>query len=317
MMSHPMPGGGRMPALGLGTWKSSPGAVERAVAEALDVGYRHIDCAWIYENEQEIGRALGRAIDEGRVRRDELWITSKLWNDMHELPRVRPALERSLESLRLDYLDLYLMHWPVALRRGVLVPRRGEDFLTLEEVPLAETWAAMEDCVGAGLCRAIGVSNFSARKLAGILEAARVRPAVNQIEAHPFLQQPELLSYCRSEGVHVTAYSPLGSADRPSVLKRDREPSLLDDPIVGAIANKHARTPAQVLIAWSLGRDTSVIPKSVDPRRLRENFAAAEVRLDDEDMTRLARLDRHFRFLLGGFWTIPGSPYTLAGLWDE
>lgn len=315
-VTYPIAGGGAMPGLGLGTWKSEHG-VERVVSEALRVGYRHFDCAWIYGNEAQIGKALRRALDGGEVRREELWITSKLWNDMHEPEQVRRALERSLDLLGLERLDLYLMHWPVALVEGVLVPRAPEDFRTLLELPLDETWSAMEACRAAGLSRAIGVSNFSVKKLAGLLDRARVPPAVNQVEVHPFLVQTELIDYCRRAGVHVTAYSPLGSVDRPPQLTRAAEPSLLAQPVVRSIADKHGCTAAQVLIAWPLHRGLSVIPKTARPERLRENLAAAELRLDEDDLLRLAALDRGFRYVHGEFWVVDGGPYTIADLWDE
>lgn len=306
-----------MPALGLGTWKSDPGEVGAAVKEAIRVGYRHIDCAPIYGNEEEIGRALAECFDEGLVAREDLWITSKLWNDRHEPGEVLPALGRTLDDLGLEALDLYLVHWPVVLRTGVTFPESGEDLVSLEEVPIETTWARMEAALAAGRCRHIGVSNFSAAKVATLLESARMPPEVNQVELHPYLQQDELVSFCRGEEVVVTAYSPLGSRDRPERLKEDDEPVLLEDPVVGGIADRIGATAAQVLIAWALARDTVVIPKSTNPDRIRENFEAADLTLDDEVMGELAGLDRHRRYIMGHVWAEPGSPYTLESLWDE
>ncbi|MHC4990800.1 MAG: aldo/keto reductase [Planctomycetota bacterium] len=309
--------GDRIPALGLGTWRSSDGRARDAVTEAIAIGYRHIDCASIYGNEAEIGTALRSVQDSGVVSREDLWITSKLWNDAHEPDHVAPALRKTLDDLQLETLDLYLIHWPVVLRHGVLGPKTPDDYLSLEDVPLIETWRAMEACQQAGLCRHIGVSNFSARKLRGIIEGATIRPAMNQVEAHPFLQQSALVAYCRSEGVLVTAYSPLGSPDRPAGMVLEQEPSLLDDPVVVEIADRRSLMPAQVLIAWAINRGTVVIPKSVNPERLRQNYQAAGVELDDADMAALARLDRHHRFVHGAFWEMKGAPYTRAGIWDE
>jgi alcohol dehydrogenase (NADP+) len=228
-----------------------------------------------------------------------------------------PALRKTLGDLRIDRLDLYLMHWPIALRPGVFVPEGADDFKSLDDVPLVETWRAMEACRRAGLCRYIGLSNFSVKKLRGIIEGATIKPVMNQVEAHPFLGQTSLVDACRSEGVLVTAYSPLGSRDRPAVLTRENEPSLLENPTVAEIARQRGLSPAQVLIAWAINRGTIVIPKSVDPDRLRENFDAAHVTLDTEAMTALAGLDRHYRFVLGSFWEVDGGPYTVADLWDE
>lgn len=309
-------GGGRLPALGLGTWKSTPGEVGAAVREALDIGYRHIDCAMIYGNEAEIGEVLAEALGKGRVTRDELWITSKLWNDRHATEDVLPALEETLQALRLNYLDLYLVHWPVSLKKGTHVPETAADFVGPDEIPLAATWAGMEATVDAGLARNIGVSNFSATKLAELATDARIQPQVNQVELHPYLAQRELLDYCGEHGVHVTAYSPLGSPDRPDSMKAEAEPVLLEEPVVRDVAARNQATPGQVLIAWALGRGTSVIPKSVNPDRLRENFAARELDLSEADMAALDALDRGRRYVTGEFWVREGGPYTLANLWD-
>jgi alcohol dehydrogenase (NADP+) len=317
MKTHRFANGDAMPLLGLGTWLSQPGEVSSAVQHAIRTGYRHIDCAAIYENEPEIGGALSAVINQGAVSRDALWITSKLWNNAHAAEDVRPALEKTLSDLRLEYLDLYLVHWPVALRRDVVFPRTAQEMVPLDRVPLAGTWAAMEAAVDAGLCRHIGVSNFSVAKLKALQEDARIPPEVNQIELHPYLQQPAMLDFCRTHGVHLTAYSPLGAPGRPAGLKAADEPMLLEDPAILAIAERHHATPGQVLIAWALHRETSVVPKSVHPPRIEQNLAAADLGLTDEDMAEMAALDRHRRYIDGTFWAIEGSGYTVATLWDE
>lgn len=180
--------GDPMASLGLGTWKAAPGEVGGAVTAALELGYRHLDCASIYGNEAEIGASLERACAAGGLQRDQLWITSKLWNDCHATEDVRPALERSLADLGLATLDLYLIHWPVAHRHGVMMPQEPPDQLSLEQRPIAATWSAMEELVRAGLVRHIGVSNFSQAKLAALLAGADLAPEVNQVERHPYLQ---------------------------------------------------------------------------------------------------------------------------------
>jgi alcohol dehydrogenase (NADP+) len=309
--------GDRMPMLGLGTWKSAPGEVLTAVREALALGWRHVDCAPIYGNEAEVGQALAEAFAAGSVRREELWLTSKLWNDAHAPEAVEPALRKTLSDLRVEQLDLFLIHWPVVFRPGIGFPQSGADFLPLAECPLADTWAAMEAVRDAGLCRHIGVSNFSVAKLAGLVGQARTRPEVNQVELHPYLQQPALLAWCAAQGVHLTAYSPLGSPDRPGRLQAEQAPVLLEDPVVRGIAERHGAAPAQVLLAWSLQRGVSAVPKSVNPARLAQNLAAADLDLTPEDMAALAGLDRHARYISGDLWAPPGSPYTLANLWDE
>ncbi len=305
-----------MPALGLGTWKAAPGAVGAAVTAALGCGYRHLDCAPIYENEPEIGGALAAAFAQGLVKREDLWITSKLWNNKHLRDDVLPALKRTLADLRLDHLDLFLMHWPVALKPDVHFPQRGEDFLAPEEAPLEETWAAMEEAVDAGLVRHIGVSNFSPARLRRLLGSARIRPEANQVECHPLLAQNELLALCRAENVILTAYSPLGSPDRPVHLHHADDPPLLDSPVIREIAATRNATPAQVLLAWAVHRGTSVIPKSVKPARLAENLAAAELPLDKDEMRAIDGMDRGHRFIDGGVWAMEGSPYSLEWLWQ-
>lgn len=308
--------GDQMPILGLGTWKSEPGEVYAAVREAIRIGYRHIDCARAYGNEAEIGNALRDAINQGQVTRDELWITSKLWNNAHGRENVEGALKKTLQDLDLAYLDLYLIHWPIPIKPGVDFPSSVADFFLPTEVPLQSTWEGMEAAVNAGLTRHIGVSNFSAKKLRDLLPHCKIKPEVNQVELHPLLQQTELVAYCLSQGIHVTAYSPLGSSDRPAFVKASDAPVLLENPVIQSIAQERGCTPAQVLLAWHVQRGISVIPKSVSPSRLHENLAAAEVELTPSDLELIAGLDQNYRLIAGDFWVIEGGPWTLQTLWD-
>lgn len=304
--------GDTMPALGLGTWKSDPGVVADAVHEALRIGYRHVDCAAVYGNEAEVGDGLRRA----EVPRDELWITSKLWCTHHRAGDVRAAIEATLSDLQLDHLDLYLVHWPVALVPEPHSPLEPGDLIPLSDVPLAETWGAMEALVDAGLTKHVGVSNYSLPKLDQHLDA-RIVPEVDQVEMHPYLQQPDLVDFARSHDIHVTAYSPLGSGDRPDGMRHDDDPVLLRDPTIVEIADTLDVTPAQLLLAWALQRGTSAIPKSTNPKRLRENFAAARLGLSPDVMAAIHELDRHRRYVDGEFWCIDDSPYSVEELWDE
>ena len=316
MKSLVLSSGTKMPALGLGTWKSEADEVYRAVRSAIEVGYRHIDCAAIYQNEEAVGRALSDAFQTGDVTREELWVTSKLWNDSHAPEHVRPALEKSLRKLQLDELDLYLVHWPVALRHGVALPTGPEDFIPLSEIPLESTWEAMLKACARGFTREIGVSNFSKGMIEKVSKATGQTPAVNQIELHPYLQQDALLAACKELGVAVTAYSPLGSPDSAAMMGRRDEVLLTEHPIICQIAEAHEATPGQVLIAWALARETSVIPKSVHPGRIAENWGARDLDLTPADMTAIAALDRHDRKVDGSFWFL-GETYSPKTLWDE
>jgi len=306
-----------IPALGLGTWKSSNGEVSQAVAKAIEIGYRHIDCASIYQNQKEIGTALAGVLSAGQVKREDLWITSKLWNNAHAQKHVQPALERTLKDLQLDYLDLFLIHWPVNFQPNIVFPKRPEEFLAPDAIPIIETWQAMEKMVKKGLCRFIGVCNFNLSRLIDLKRQAHIQPAMNQIELHPYLQQQKMLEYCNKQGVLLTAYSPLGSGDRPAALKKDNEPSLLNHPVVLEIAERSGFTPGQVLLAWGLSRGTAVIPKSVNPKRLQENFLAADLELEAADLTAIAAMEQGYRFVDGAFFQSPGSPYSVADLWGN
>ena len=336
-----LPSGNVMPGFGLGTWKSDPGVVGGAVHTAIvDLGYRHIDCAAIYGNEKEIGKTFNSILtsfddDNGsnssaRIKRDDLFVTSKLWNTEHAHDDVEPALRRTLEDLQLDYLDLYLIHWPVATKAASASESDDKPFgemISLEERPIIDTWRAMEVCVKKGLVKDIGVSNFSKKKLQDLCSQANIKPAVNQVELHPYLQMNDLFDYCNEEGIHLTAYSPLGSNDRPEMLKGANEKKIMNDPTIIEIATKHNMTPAQVLIRWALQRGTSCIPKSVSRERLQQNIMAAAApntsssssssfHLTEDDMASIAKLDIGQRYVDGSFWCGEGSPYTLENLWD-
>ncbi|MDW3209218.1 MAG: aldo/keto reductase [Reichenbachiella sp.] len=317
MKTYPLSNGDQMPALGLGTWKSEPGEVYKAIRTAISVGYKHFDCAYIYQNETEIGAALSDAIMTGEVNREELWITSKLWNTHHRKNDVKECLDMTLKALQLDYLDLYLIHWPVAHQKDVIFPHEGNGLISLDKIPLEETWAGMEEIKEAGLAKHIGVSNFSAKKIAQVNQSASQKIEVNQVELHPLLQQKDLLDFCKKEEVILTAYSPLGSRDRIPQMKAEDEPDMFEIPAIQAIAENHNCSPAQVLIAWAVNRDTVVIPKSTNEARLKQNLEAANIKLSVEEMNQINQLDRHFRYVTGTFFALPGSDYTLANLWDE
>ena len=323
--------GASMPILGLGTWLSKPGQVRRAVFDAIAAGYRHIDTAWIYNNEVEVGQGIADAIGQGLVHRRDLFVTGKLWNTFHRREDVARGLNETLENLGLSYVDLFLIHWPVSLRQGVSLakgkPARSSDFDS--NATLIETWKGMEDLAHRGLAKAIGVSNFGPRRLAHLLSNAEILPAVNQIEMHPYLPQEDLLHFCKRNGIAVTAYSPLGSPGRDT--KPSGEPTLLDEDTVAAAAQAAsaqaasggvpAVTRAQALLLWAWHRGVIAIPKSVTKARIQENFdalsgmIAGRMRLTQEDFRGLCMLQRGLRYVPGTRLLKPGQ--TVADLWGE
>lgn len=308
--------GDEMPILGLGTWKSKPGEVYQAVLWAIEAGYRHIDCAAIYNNETEVGKALNKAISDGLVNRKDLFITSKLWNDCHRKEDVKKGLLKSLKDLQLEYLDLYLIHWPISFKKGVGFAESREQFYTYSDVPIGQTWQGMQFVKSDGLVKHIGMSNFNIAKLKEVIAVGGNGPEMNQVEMHPYLRQEGLVDFCRANGILMTAYSPLGSGDRASSIKKQDEPNLFEDKIIEKLAAQYRLTPAQILIAFSIQRGIAVIPKSVNQERINQNIAAAKVELKKEDMDLLLNIEKQYRFIDGTFFTGFHSPYQLSDLWE-
>jgi alcohol dehydrogenase (NADP+) len=258
-------GAGRMPALGFGTLIADTAVTKTATRDALDAGFRHFDCAERYRNEREVGEALQTGLAANGIARDNIFVTTKLWNSNHRPERVEPAFEASLDRLRLEYLDLYLIHTPYAFQPGDEQDPRDQNGNVLYDngVTLLDTWRAMESLVDHGRCRAIGLSDISLNELLPIYESARIKPAVVQVESHPYLPETELLEFCKEKGIVFLAFAPLGHGMKPG---------LLEDPVISTIAARVEKTPAQVLLAWAVQRGTALLTTPKSAARARENF---------------------------------------------
>jgi aldehyde reductase len=258
-------GGGQIPALGFGTLIPDPAVTITATRDALEAGFRHFDCAERYRNEREVGEALNAGLAAGGIAREDIFVTTKLWNSNHRPERVRPAFEASLDRLRLNYLDLYLIHTPFAFQPGDdQDPRDPNGNIIYDRgVTLLDTWRALESLVDNGRCRAIGLSDITLNDLLPIYETARIKPAVVQVESHPYLPETELLEFCTEKGIVLLAFAPLGHGMKPG---------LIEDPVISAIAARVGKTPAQVLLAWAVQRGTALLTTPKSAARARENF---------------------------------------------
>ncbi len=312
--------GSTMPAVGLGTFGSDhvgPSEVAAAVRGAAAVGYRHFDCASVYGNEDAVGASL-EAITKDGIRREDFWVTSKLWNDMHGESDVIASCRKSLADLRLDYLDLFLVHWPFPNFHppGCDVTSRSPDAKPYIHENYMKTWRKMEELVDRKLVRHIGTSNMTIAKLKLVLRDARIRPAVNEMELHPHFQQPELFRFVVENDMQPIGYCPLGSPGRP---ERDRTPqdtSPTQDPVIVRIAERHAIHPSGVCIKWAVQRGQTPIPFSVNPRHYAANLrAAAEDPLSDEEMREIAAIDRNCRLIKGQVFLWKDGQ-TWEDLWD-
>ena len=302
MSAHLFPDGSSFPSPGLGTWKIPEDLTPQIVHEAIEIGYRHLDCACDYGNESFVGQGIKSALDAGLCSRDDLWVTSKLWNTYHEPQRVRAACEKSLADLGLDYLDLYLVHFPIALE---FIPfdemyppgwTAGKDAMSPIKVPYSDTWKAMEELVDAGLVMRIGVCNLTTSSLRDVLSYARIKPAVHQIELHPYLTQNAMVRYCQEEDIAITAFSPFGADSYLPLDMAGENERVLTNPVLLKIAEAHERTPAQVALCWAMQRGTIPIPKTQSSQHLRENLDLFEFTLSEEELAAITALDQHRRF---------------------
>ena len=292
--------GNAMPLVGLGTWKSAPGVVGAAVKSAIEAGYRHIDCAHCYNNEKEVGDALAELFAANVVKREELFITSKLWNTKHSEDQVVPALEYTLKQLQLTYLDLYLIHWPTAFQRteGMTenFPKHPDGSGPIYDgaIHYTETWKGMEAAAARGLCRNVGLSNFNSKQIEEILAMASIPPVVNQVEAHPFLPQEKLRAFCAERNIVLTAYSPLGSPDAAG--RKPDDPSLLQDSRIAKIASEYGKSPAQILVRFQTQRGIVAIPKSKTAEYIKQNLETFDIDLSTAHLNELKAMETGFRY---------------------
>lgn len=306
------PSGQEMPLIGFGAWKVPNDTCADTIYNAIKAGYRLIDGAQDYANEKECGEGVRRAIDEGIIKREDIFITSKLWNTFHSKEHAVELAKRSIADWGLEYLDLFHIHFPIAQKYvspDVRYPPgpyydADKETVEFENVPISETWAALESLVEAGLVKNIGISNFNAGLIRDLLTYAKIPPAVLQIEHHPYLTQPELIKYVQGEGIAITAYSTFGPQ---SFLEMGNDlahstPLVLEHDTVTSIAKAHSRSPAQVILRWATQRNIAVIPKSNHVERLTQNLNSADFDLTEEELKSITSLDKKLRFNDPAVW---------------
>lgn len=304
-MSIKLNSGHEMPIVGFGCWKVTNETAADQIYNAIKVGYRLFDGAQDYGNEKEVGQGINRAIDEGLVSRDELFVVSKLWNNYHDPKNVEAALNKTLSDLNLEYLDLFLIHFPIAFKFVPIEEKYPPGFYCgdgdkfhYENVPLLDTWKALEALVQKGKIRSIGISNFNGGLIYDLLRGAKIPPAVLQIEHHPYLQQPRLIEYVQSQNIAITGYSSFGPQSFLELQSKKAldTPTLFDHQTIKSIASKHKKSLAQVLLRWATQRGIAVIPKSNNPDRLAQNLNVNDFDLSKEDLEEISKLDKGLRF---------------------
>ncbi len=295
-----------IPKIGFGFWKVASDDCVDTLIEAVRAGYRHFDCAADYGNEVQVGEGLAKAIEQGLCTRDEIWVTSKLWNTFHAPEHVEAACQKSLNDLGVEQFDLYLIHFPIALEyvpfeeryppEWIFDPAADNPTMQQAKVPLHETWAAMEKLVDKGLTRHIGVCNYNSALVHDLMRYAKIKPYALQIESHPYLTQEKLIRLAEQYDMHVTAFSPLGALSYVELDMAGSQDSVLNEPAVLTAAENHDKSPAQIVLRWGIQRQTSIIPKTTKPKRMRENLAITDFALSDAEMRAISALNANRRF---------------------
>jgi D-xylose reductase len=295
-----------MPSVGLGLWKIEKTDAAQIVVDAIELGYRHLDSAADYGNEIEVGEGISQSLRADSCSRSDLWVTSKLWNTFHRSEHVEEACRKSLSDLGVDYLDLYLIHFPISLKyvpielryppEWLFDPSRPSPKMEIDPVPLHETWVAMESLVDKGLVKNIGICNYTSGLLHDLLAYARIKPAMLQIESHPYLVQDKLIQLAQDNDIAVTAFSPLGALSYVSLGMANEDDSVLNQNCVKEAAQRLGRSPAQICLRWGIQRGTAIIPKTSRRERLLENLALFDFELSVDEMAAISSLNINKRF---------------------
>ena len=306
MLEKSSVGKSKMPSVGLGLWKLDQPETADIIVNGVKSGYRHLDSAADYGNEIQVGEGIKQSLSQGICRREDLWVTSKLWNTFHRPEHVLPACEKSLRDLSTDYIDLYLIHFPISLKyvafdkryppEWIYDPTAENPRMHIDPVPLSETWHAMEGLVERGLVKEIGVCNYNSSLLHDLMAYASIKPAMLQIESHPFLTQEKLIKTAKNYGIAVTCFSPLGALSYMELEMADQNESVLNENAVKVAAKRLNRTPAQVVLRWGLQRGTAVIPKTSKKERLIENQSLFDFELSNQEMSDISNLNVDRRF---------------------